>query len=33
VRFSNGDRRAKEIVVAKTHLRGVLDDQTPKAEE
>jgi hypothetical protein len=32
VRYSGGDRRAREIVVASTHLRGVLDDQTPKAE-
>jgi len=32
VHFSNGERRGKEIVVASTHLRGVLDEQTPKAE-
>jgi hypothetical protein len=30
--YSNGDRRAKELVVAGTHVKGVLDDQTPKAE-
>jgi len=29
---SSGERRAREIVVASTHLRGVLDEQTPKAE-
>jgi hypothetical protein len=32
VRFSNGDRRAKELVVAGTQVRAVLDEQTPKAE-
>jgi hypothetical protein len=32
VLFSTGERRAKELVVASSHLRGVLDEQTPKAE-
>jgi hypothetical protein len=33
-RLSNGERRAKEIVVpAGSPLRGVLDEQTPKVEE
>ncbi len=32
VRYSSGLRRAKEIVVAATPLRGVIDDQTPKVE-
>ncbi|HWG47774.1 MAG TPA: VCBS repeat-containing protein [Gemmataceae bacterium] len=32
VLYSSGERRAKEIVVATTHLRGVLDEKTPKAE-
>jgi hypothetical protein len=31
--LSNGERRAKEVVVAQTHVRGVLDEQTPKVEE
>jgi hypothetical protein len=29
---SGGERRAREIVVAGTHLLGVLDEQTPKVE-
>lgn len=29
---SSGEKRAKEIVVAATPMRGVLDDTTPKAE-
>ncbi|HEY7312583.1 MAG TPA: VCBS repeat-containing protein [Gemmataceae bacterium] len=32
VQYSSGERRGKEIVVAATHLLGVLDEQTPKAE-
>jgi hypothetical protein len=32
VRYSTGERRAKEIAVAATVFRGVLDEQTPKAE-
>ncbi len=32
VLFSNGDRRAKELVVAGTHIKAVLDEQTPKAD-
>ena len=32
VLFSNGDKRAKELVVAGAHVKGVLDEQTPKAD-
>ena len=32
VLFSNGDRRAKELVVAGAHVKGVIDEQTPKAD-
>jgi hypothetical protein len=32
VRYSSGERRAKEIVVAGTAVRGVLDEQAPKVE-
>jgi hypothetical protein len=32
VRYSSGLSRAKDIVVANSHFRGVIDDQTPKAE-
>jgi hypothetical protein len=30
--FSNGDRRAKQLVVAGAHIKGVIDEQTPKAD-
>jgi hypothetical protein len=32
VRYSSGERRAKDIVVAGTPVRDVLDEQTPKME-
>jgi hypothetical protein len=32
VRFSSGVRRTKEIVVATSQVRGVIDDSTPKME-
>jgi hypothetical protein len=32
VRFSSGDTRARELVVAGAHVRGVLDESTPRAE-
>src|SRR5262249_47755600 len=32
VRYSSGLKRAKEINVANSHLRAVIDDQTPQAE-
>jgi hypothetical protein len=32
VLLSSGERRGKEIVVAGTHLLGILDEQTPKVE-
>ncbi len=32
VRYSNGDRRARDLVVATTPVRGVLDERTPKVE-
>lgn len=32
VRYSSGVVRAKEIIVASTHLRGVVDDQTPQVD-
>jgi hypothetical protein len=32
VRYSTGIRRTKEIVVAGTHLRGVIDEETPTME-
>jgi hypothetical protein len=32
VRYSSGERRAREIVVATTHLLDTLDEKTPKAE-
>jgi len=32
VRYSNGERRARDLVVATTPLRGVLDEKVPKAE-
>jgi hypothetical protein len=32
VQYSTGVRRTKEIVVASTHLRGVIDDSTPKVQ-
>jgi hypothetical protein len=32
VRYSSGVKRAKEISVTNTHLRDVIDDQTPQAE-
>ena len=32
VRYSSGLKRAKEITVASTHLRAVIDDQTPRAD-
>jgi hypothetical protein len=32
VRYSSGVVRAKEVTVASTPLRGVIDEQTPKAE-
>jgi hypothetical protein len=30
--LSSGERRSKQIVVATTHLLGILDEQTPKVE-
>jgi hypothetical protein len=30
--YSNGERRAKELIVAGAHIKGVLDDQTLKAD-
>jgi hypothetical protein len=32
VRYSSGLKRAKEINVAGTHLRAIIDDQTPQME-
>ena len=32
VRYSNGERRARDLVVATTPVRGVLDEKVPKAE-
>jgi hypothetical protein len=32
VRFSTGEKRARQIVVAGNHLRGVLDETMPKVE-
>jgi hypothetical protein len=32
VQYSSGERRAREIVVATSHLSGVLDEKTPKAD-
>ena len=32
VRYSSGIKRAKEIVVAGTHVRAIIDDQTPRAD-
>jgi FG-GAP-like repeat len=32
VLFSGGERRARELVVATNHVRGVLDEKTPQAE-
>ena len=32
VRYSSGLKRAKEITVASTHLRAVIDDQTPQMD-
>jgi hypothetical protein len=32
VRYSNGERRARDVVVATTPVRGVLDEKVPKAE-
>ncbi len=32
VHYSSGERRARNIQVATTHVLGVLDEQTPKAE-
>ena len=32
VHYSSGLKRAKEITVASTHLRAVIDDQTPQMD-
>jgi hypothetical protein len=32
VLFSTGERRARELVVASAHVRGVLDESTPRVE-
>ncbi len=32
VQYSTGERRAKEIQVAGSHVKGVIDEQTPKME-
>jgi hypothetical protein len=30
--FSTGEKRARELVVASAHVRGILDESTPRAE-
>jgi hypothetical protein len=33
VRYSDGTRRAREVVVASSSVKGVLDEQTPLMQE